>query len=298
MGTAATFPYSIGGYRLGCWPSRLTRGYLGDPLIPPSSRRRPLVTSTSPDLEELFLTSLPIVDRIAAVQARRYRLQAADAEEFTAWARSRLVEDDYAVLRKFGGRSSLATYLTTVVVNLFRDFRNSRWGRWRPSAAALRLGPTAVRLECLLYRDGCSIHEAVQVLLGKPLGERELTALAGQLPVRAPVREISLNSDVGLAASGIADPSAGHELPNEDAAAVWRILTSSVEGLAAEDAVIVRMRFWDGLTVADIARALHLDQKSLYRQISMIQGRLRDQFVACGIDRATALDAIDDTSPA
>ena len=85
------------------------------------------------DPERTFLDNLVTIDRVIAVITRRHSLSAAEAEEFASWARARLIDGNYAVLRKFGGRSSLATYLSVVIGNLFLDYRNSIWGRWRPS---------------------------------------------------------------------------------------------------------------------------------------------------------------------
>jgi hypothetical protein len=44
------------------------------------------------------------------------------------------------------------------------------------------------------------------------------------------------------------------------------------------------------MSVADIARALQLKQKPLYRRIEAIQVRMRSALEARGIDRATASD--------
>ena len=68
------------------------------------------------------------------------------------------------MLRRFEGRSSLTTYITVVVQRLFLDRRNRLWGKWRPSAEARRLGPTAVLLERLVSRDGWSAEQALETL--------------------------------------------------------------------------------------------------------------------------------------
>ena len=41
--------------------------------------------SAASDVEQQFLASLPLVERIIAIQARRHALSASDAEEFGAW---------------------------------------------------------------------------------------------------------------------------------------------------------------------------------------------------------------------
>ena len=94
--------------------------------------------------EDEFLTLLPLVDRVIAFVARRHHLATAEAEEFAAHVKLKLVENDYAVLRKFQGRSSMQSFLTTVISRLSLDLRNDEWGKWRPSAEARRSGPVAV----------------------------------------------------------------------------------------------------------------------------------------------------------
>ena len=41
----------------------------------------------------------------------------------------KLIENDYAILAKFQGKAKLSTYLTTVIHNMFRDYRIQKWGR-------------------------------------------------------------------------------------------------------------------------------------------------------------------------
>ena len=242
----------------------------------------------------MFLSSLPQIDRIVAAQARRHALSPADAEEFGAWAKARLIDGDYAVFRKFGGRSSLTTYLTTVLTNLLRDYRNSRWGRWRPSAAARRLGPIAIRLEELLYRQGHPMREAGEVLrsAGVALSYAELARLAAQLPRRSPVGEVSLDAVGDAEVALTAEP--GDLPPNADdtSRVVEDVLRTVVAELPREDALVLKMRFWNDMTVADIARTLRLDQKSLYRRIDGIQARLRVALEARGVDRALAAEVL------
>jgi RNA polymerase sigma factor for flagellar operon FliA len=38
-----------------------------------------------------------------------------EADDFASHPKLKLIEDDYAILRKFQGRSSLRTYLTVVI---------------------------------------------------------------------------------------------------------------------------------------------------------------------------------------
>ena len=88
--------------------------------------------------EELFLSKLQLIERIIASICRRHCFFGDDADEFDAWVKLKLIDHDYAVLRKFRGKSLLKTYLTTVVANLFRDHLIRKHGKWRPSTMARR----------------------------------------------------------------------------------------------------------------------------------------------------------------
>jgi RNA polymerase sigma factor (sigma-70 family) len=240
--------------------------------------------------ERLFLEHLTVIDRILAIIARRNALRGPDAEEFAAWARARLTDGNYAILRKFGGRASFATYLSVVLSNLYRDYRNSVWGRWRPSAAAVRCGPLAVRLEELVSRDGCSVREAISILrsAGATATDAELTRLAARLPQRRSDTSVSVD-DVE---ETLPAPHTPPFLPDEERSRVERALLVSIAELPDEDRVITRMRFWDGVPVAEIAKTLRIEQKPLYRRIETIQRRLRDSLARYGITQQLAREIL------
>ncbi len=142
-------------------------------------------TRTRESCERLFLSQLALIDAVTAFIARRHHLSATDAEEFAAHVRLRILEDDYATLRKFEERSSLKTYLTTVIQRWFLDDRTARWGKWRPSAEAKRLGPLAILVERLMVRDGMTFDEACTVLEtnhGVTVGRAAIAAIENVCP--------------------------------------------------------------------------------------------------------------------
>ena len=75
------------------------------------------------NLEAVFLENLSLTDRIAAALARRNGFVGEDAADFASWVKLRMVEDEYAVFRKFRGDSAIGTYLTVVISMLARDYR-------------------------------------------------------------------------------------------------------------------------------------------------------------------------------
>ena len=250
---------------------------------------RPL--SNRAELEAALAEHAAWVDRSAAHVARRHGLRQDDAEEFGSWVRARLVAHDYEVLRKFRGDSSLKTYLGVVVATLFRDFKAHRWGRWRPSAAAQRIGPPAPSLESLTCRYGYSLAAAGELLRTRgetDLSDAELARLMARLPARLPVRPVEVGSAALDQKSG--PRGADAELAAADAererSRVYSLLLRAVEGLPAEDRTAVRLHFWEGMTIAAVAKSLKRDAKPLYKRIERLKTQLRQQMEASGITRA------------
>lgn len=247
-------------------------------------------------MQKQLPTELQLCDRVVRTVARRRGLSVDEQEDFSSWAWLRLVEDGEAILGRFEGRSSIATYLTTVVHNLFRDYRIAKWGKFRPSATAKRMGTVAVRLEMLVARDGHSVPEAVEILLrneGVPGSVESLEAMAAKLPVRAPRRFEREQTLEQLPGRESAEDLA---LGREAAAAAGRVevaLDEALSTLSPEDRLILKLRVHDGFTVADIARSLHLEQKPLYRRLDQLTSRLRLEMEARGVRREDVTEVVE-----
>ena len=69
-----------------------------------------------------------MIERILPFTARRHRCDRDEAEDFAAWARLKLVDNDYAILAAYEGRADIGLYLLVVVQRLFPDYRISKWG--------------------------------------------------------------------------------------------------------------------------------------------------------------------------
>ena len=244
--------------------------------------------SNSHDFERVLLDNLELVDRVCGALCRLTGLDAADADDFTSWVHMRLVDDDYALLRKFRGASSITTYLTVVVASLMRDYRTQLWGRWRPSAVARRSGEVGTRLEVLLYRKGLPLTEAIQTIRASDptISERSLAELAAKLPQRTPRHGVQTISREALAVPD--EPR-----PSEPPAHLEQALRAALDALPPEDALIVRLRFWQNNSVSDIARTLNVSQKPLYRRIERIQAKLRDALTEAGITSEQAAELLE-----
>jgi DNA-directed RNA polymerase specialized sigma24 family protein len=147
--------------------------------------------------EDVFLEHLGWINRVAAMACSRYGLWGSEAEDFTSWVQIKLMDDDYAVLRHFRGESGLKTYLASVVTRQFQEYRRQRFGRWRPSAEARRLGSTALHLEALVRRDGYRLDQAGERLRTGGLttqSDAELARILARLPERDPLRPVELQN--------------------------------------------------------------------------------------------------------
>jgi RNA polymerase sigma factor for flagellar operon FliA len=242
------------------------------------------------DPQSIFLDALPLIDRIVHAVGRRGALSDDERADFASWVKLRLLEDDYGIIRKFERRASFATYINVVINHLFLDYRNARWGRWRPSATARRLGRLAMRLEQLLHRDGCTLSEAVNVLCTteEVTDEGDVRQLASQLPVRMPHREVGDGALWAVAAEEQTDDAILAEEQADEVRAAECILNEALRGLSAEDQTICRLIYWENFTVAEVARALRLRQKPLYRRIERLKARMRIALESNGIDEQRA----------
>jgi len=230
--------------------------------------------------EELFLSKLDVIESAARFVARRARLTPDDADDLASALKLRLIEDDYAVLRKFEGRCSLSTYVASIAHRLFVDDWMHLHGRWRPSAEAKRLGDAAVLLEALLVRDRLPLAEALPIAqrVHPSLTKEEAAAIELRLPHRGPrPRLVALEDELEPAVSGetVEAEAIEHEraVVSERAS---RIVLEALDGVSEEERVAIRLRFGQEMSVANIARALQCDQKQLYRRIENILRRLRD----------------------
>lgn len=241
------------------------------------------------EAEELFIRHIDAIERIAVFMCRRYRLAEADIDDFIGFVKLELIERDYEIIRKFQGRSSFTTYLTTVIHRLLSQHRAQQWGRWRPTAEARRLGEKAMTLERLMTRDGFSFREAVGLLTTgcMPLAtEAELEAIYFRLPHRTP-RPQQLSGDLPHDAVASDDPSLAAMIRErgELARSAARVIEKIVMTFDDEEQRIVRERFWRGRTVAEIAAELQLDQKKTYKRLEKLLARLRAALEANGIHR-------------
>lgn len=249
------------------------------------------------ELEELFLESKGEIDRRVRTACRKYNMKPEDVEDFGSYVYVHIIENDYNVLRKFEQRASLSTYLAVVVQRLLNDCRIHLWGKWHASAEAKRRGSTALQIEVLLHRDRKTPDEAYQLLKQREesISRAEFDEIAASLPERRPKPRVinvdEVASDLALPPDETESNAAADDR-SRAATAVSGALRKALTTLKEEDLAILRLRFAEEMTIAEVARALHLKQKPLYRRIDGILKRLRELLEQDGIAAEQATEII------
>ncbi len=243
------------------------------------------------DPEQLLVESLQEIDRVTAFVCRRNALRDADGEDFAGFVKLKLIENDYAILRKFEGRSSMRTYLSVVIHRLLLDYRNHLLGKWRPSAEARKLGERAVLLETLMHRDRRPFDEAAAILeaADASVTREELRQLRDRLPQRAPRhRDVALEElpvDPSVSSDDIERDAESSE-SSHLAGTVGTIVRRAIDALPDNDRIVLRMRFEAGLSVIEISRILRTESAPLYRRIYRNLAALRSQLEEAGVKAA------------
>ncbi|HUO85125.1 MAG TPA: sigma-70 family RNA polymerase sigma factor [Thermoanaerobaculia bacterium] len=244
---------------------------------------------TAAEARELYVSELERVERVIRFVSRRNGLSADECDEFRSEIHLHLLENDYRVLRQFDGRSAIGTYLTVVIQRFLLDFRDHRWGKWRPSAAARSAGPVAIRLETLMLRDGLSFAEALEVLRteGVEQSRDEIYSLVARFPMRhgkAAAREVGVVDATNVKTA--LDPEqealrSEHGILEDDLAEALR---QEMKDLTPEERLVLRMTYVDGHRIADVARVIGMEARQLYRRLEQMKSAFRRGLEARGIE--------------
>lgn len=238
------------------------------------------------DYQRLLIDHLDLVTQISLAAARRRHMSPAEQDEFVAVVRLRLVEDDHAILRKFQNRSSLWTYLATVIERISLDYCAETWGRWRPSRHAERLGPSAVALERLVTRDGHTIEEAIEIVRTRhrdPRSHAELHRLWAELPVRQIKTTVDERAAADLASPDTADATVEEQTRLANIERLQRALESAFADMPAQDRVLIALRFEQDMPLADIAQIVGSSVATIHRRLERNLAHLRVSLARAGL---------------
>lgn len=235
-------------------------------------------------LKKLFEDNLPRIERLVLQVCRKKRFSQADCEDFRSWAMTRLIENDYQKLAGYRGRGPLKCYLATVIARLGMDYCDKLWGKWRPTAAARRLGRPAIALERLLIRDQLAWSEAVQLIKeSQGVSEKRLETIYGLLPNR-PARRFEDEQSLRLVAAPGSNPQQAlfsQEL-KQQWQAIEQLLEKALASLTEEESLILKLHFEDGLALSKVSQLLGIEE-SIYHRKDRILRQLRQDLEGEGV---------------
>jgi RNA polymerase sigma factor (sigma-70 family) len=218
--------------------------------------------------------NLALLKTVVRRAAGAARLTPEDAQDFEQSVHLRLLERQYDIFERFSGRSSLHTFLHTVVRRMLLDWQIQTRGKWRPSAAARRLGLDAVRLERLIARDGLTVAEAANTLRTAGVSDPDLNRISSSLPVRMPRRFVSDTTLTEMAAADFEDPADAAERRRAEVSR-RRALAAALRQLSREDRQLLRERFLVGYPMRHIAVKRATNPKVMYRRCDRLLRTLR-----------------------
>lgn len=246
----------------------------------------PLGGEPVPRGRALLEAHLDLIQRKLQHLSRRSGLPEAEAEELCSWALFKLVEDDSRILGKWEGRSSFPTFLNVVLVNLMRDYRTHLWGKWRPRAASRRRGEAGVLLERLVVRDGLSYAEALERLRtehGISLVPDDGAWLAGVLPRCQERRWVSEEELLQIPVDGQVEARVEQREQARTAARLRKLLLPLLRALPAEDCLLLRLYFFEDLSMAAIAPILGRPQRELFQARDRCLKKIRRSLDEAGL---------------
>lgn len=239
------------------------------------------------DYQRLLIDHLDLISQIVRTVGRRRHLSVAEREDFAGFVHLRLIENDYAILRKFQNRSSLWTYLAAVIERLSLDFCTEKWGRWRPSAMAERIGPIAVVFERLVTRDSHTVEEAIEILRthhDADLTYEQLRDMWQQLPSRVRVTEVGEEAAEGLTSDDTAEARIEDAAREAEVARLQRALQAAFDRIAPQDRVLIALRFDQDLSIVEIAQLTGSSVPTLHRRLDKSVKQLRAALTEAGFD--------------
>jgi RNA polymerase sigma factor (sigma-70 family) len=247
----------------------------------------PTSQPSSTTTDDRFTPSPPelaLLTRVIRQLSCAHRLSPEDAQDFSQTVHLKLLERNYDVFQRFAGRSSLKTYLTVVVLRLLLDWRDSSFGKWRPTNAAIRLGDDAVRLERLIVRDRYSTTEAIETLLVRngPDAAPALRDLAASLPLRPRRHLVSDEGLRNLARVEFEDPIAVNEQGETDQR-IRVALISALRQLSAADRQLILLRFCRACSMKAAGELLRTEPALLYRRLYRALRALRRKLETAGV---------------
>jgi RNA polymerase sigma factor for flagellar operon FliA len=216
-----------------------------------------------------------------------------------------LQAQDLRRLRHYEGAGrdcTFATWLKLVVRNLYFDWFRREHGRKSLPKEIQKLSAVEQRAFKLVYWEGYSAQEAFEILRGQVKGLRYsnfIQKLAGVEGRLSSINRAKIRRDIERARGPLSLDNNEDGPPLEARAAVRartpedetalaerrKALWGLIEGLPDEERLLIRLRFFEGLTAKQIAAAIGVaEPMQIYRRIERVCLELRRRAKEGGVD--------------
>ncbi|MGK5092477.1 sigma-70 family RNA polymerase sigma factor [Deltaproteobacteria bacterium TL4] len=236
------------------------------------------------------------IEKVIKNIASRHHMNQEEVEEFTSEVHVKLVENDYAIIRSFNGKSAFKTYLFTIFGRFFVDFLRSRKGRWRPSRESLKIGPVAVKLEELVYKERHSYEEAYRILIINyqfQINIADFQKLVSTLKRTPPIRgeeQASVAVSVDDADPEFVFTHSQFQSKMEKLYHLMGIMVQDIE--KEEERFILKMRFESGYSITQIALLLGKNRSHINFLLNALLKRFRTEILSSGITLEDAKEVL------
>ncbi len=207
-----------------------------------------------------------------------------EAMEKYVYVCRKLAENDFAILKRFrqqGGDNppKFTTWLAAVTHNLCIDAHRATHGRRQLPRAILRLSEFDREVFRLYYWKGYSRDEIEQHLANTP--GATAVAIAGSLRyMEETLTGPSAHPHVQPAAIPFdeQDGSIGFTEMDHDLVELLGSLNTWLDELSDQERMIIRLRFWEGMTGSEIAKAMKISpEQRVYPLLQNTLSRLRER---------------------
>jgi len=217
------------------------------------------------------------------------------AEEAALAVTRALAENDWAILKKYRGDASFATFVKAVVIAELENFAAKKFGRRRPPLWVTRLGGLWEKLYIALCHEGATADEAAEFVRANMTGVSgaEAKAAARQLLRRIPGTETaatplenappSPTRESGEALAMLLQPllDGGPQTVGALGKA-WRAANFNI---SSEERLFLKMCCQDGLPVAQAGRLLGMGRFQAAARMRHLLARLRRECERAGLYR-------------
>ncbi len=260
------------------------------------------------DMKQKVMAHWDLINRLAG---KRFQSQET-AEDAALYVLDGLATDDWQRIRGFRGKSRFSTFLSSVVYRLLEDYSREKFGRVTPPKWVRELGGLWLLLFRLLCLERFSFADAVlkATLLRPDVDEKTIDNSAEHLLAEIPdcgksIREeeyddgsfvnrgsassaISEEREEQLIVEALAREVFGERQSRREEEVLNKLFAQRLE-LKAEEQLLLRLRFREGLAVKDIGKMLGLNRFQVNGRLRRTHEKIRNYFKDAGCEEELRL---------